>query len=103
MNVSTIDKAEDLPFTIIIPIDGTHCMKYYYMDDLLSKIVALPQRLTEPQNYSRFSAEVRHAGGENYNLTEYGTYCIQLKFAIDPLHLQCEDETFGNCFYVDNS
>ena len=101
MNIKTIDKAEDLPFTIIIPIDGTHCMKYYYMDESFSKLVELPQRLTELQNYSRFSAEVLHAGGENCNMTEYGTYCIQLKFAIDLSHLHCEDETFGNCIYVD--
>jgi hypothetical protein len=65
-------------------IYGTHCMKYYYMDEYTSKVVQLPQRLTEPQNFSRFSAKVRHTGGD-YNMTEYGMYCIQLKFAIDPL------------------
>ena len=99
MSIRSIDKAEDLPFTVIIPVNGTHRMKYFYQDGDSSKIVDLSPRLTECQNYSRFSGEVRHAGGENLNV--YSTYTIQLKFAIDPSHLQCEDETFGNCIYVD--
>jgi hypothetical protein len=100
MSIRSIDKAEDLPFTvIIILVNGTRCMKYFCQDEASSKINDLPQRLTELQNYSRFLGEIRYAGGENLN--QYSTYTIQLKSAIDSSRLQCEDETFGNCIYVD--